>query len=142
MKKTTILGLLLLMAISLSAQTKKELQTLNKSSFTKNVWDFKKDKKFNYKGTQPIIIDFKATWCAPCKKIYPVLVELQAEYGDSLTIYSIDVDKEPEITEAFKITNIPALIFIKDQKQYFISVGMKSKEELNAIIRNQFFPEK
>lgn len=137
MKKTTaILILLSMFSVGLFSQTKhEELSTFTQAKFISKVWDFKKNKKFKYKGNQPIIIDFNATWCTPCKAIHPYLVELQAEYGDKITIYSIDVDKEPDITDAFKITNIPALVFIKDGKtQYFMSVGKKTKEEIKQLI--------
>lgn len=143
MKKIATLALVFFVAsICCTAQKNKEkdLPVLNKKKFIENVWDFSKSKRFKYKGNQPIIIDFNATWCTPCKAIHPYLVELQAEYGNRITIYSIDVDKEPDITDAFKITNIPALVFIKDGKtNYFISVGKKSKEELKGIIEEKLF---
>jgi len=117
-----------------------DLPMLTNKKFIDNVWDYSKSKKFKYKGTQPIIIDFFATWCVPCKAIHPSLVELQKEYGGKVTIYQINVDKEPEITDLFKITNIPALVFMKDSKtMWSIEVGKKSKEEIKALIDSKFF---
>ncbi len=142
MKKNTSLTLVFLFIVSfVYSQTVKhdELEKLNKVKFTNKVWDYDKSKKFKYKGTQPIIIDFYATWCVPCKAIYPSLVELQKEYGDKITIYQINVDKEPEITEKFKIQNIPALVFISDSKDYSIIVGKKTKDQLKQLIDNKFF---
>jgi thioredoxin len=132
-----------MIGIGATAQTTK-LPALNKKKFTAEVWDFKKSKKFNYLGgSKAIVIDFNAVWCKPCKEIHPLLLELQAEYGDQITIYGIDVDKEPDITDAFKITNIPALVFIRDNKTpYFLSVGKKSKEELKALIEEHCFGRK
>lgn len=141
MKKITLLAYVLaLFSLSLFAQKHAELTTLNKKQFSDKVWDFNKSKKFKYKGNKPILIDFNATWCTPCKAIHPYLVELQEEYGDKLIIYSIDVDKEPDITDAFKITNIPALVFIKDGKtNYLMSVGKKTKEEIKTLIDTKLF---
>ncbi|MDR3704771.1 MAG: thioredoxin domain-containing protein [Paludibacteraceae bacterium] len=143
MKKIATLTLVFFVACICGMAQKnqeKDLPILTKKKFIDNVWDFTKNKKFKYKGDKPIIIDFNATWCTPCKAIHPSLVELQAEYGDKITIYSIDVDKEPEITDAFKITNIPALVFIKDGKtNYFMSVGKKSKDELKSMIESKLF---
>lgn len=121
------------------AQThKEELQTIDSARFVKEIWNFNKSDVFKYKGKKPILIDFNATWCNPCKAIHPYLVELQEEYGDKITIYSIDVDKEPGITDAFKITNIPALIFVKDKNTvYFKSVGKKTKEEIKNLIETK-----
>lgn len=127
--------LLLTFGIASNAQEAHTLKTLTTAKFTKTVWDYNKIKKFKYVGTQPILIDFNATWCGPCKTIHPYLVELQAEYGDKISIYSIDVDKEPDIANAFKVDNIPALVFIKDGKTpYYISIGKKSKEEIKGLI--------
>lgn len=116
-----------------------DLPDLRHRQFVKEIWDYTKSKKFKYKGSQPIIIDFYATWCVPCKAIHPHLVALQKEYGDRITIYQINVDKEPEITDIFKIQNIPALVFIVDEKEYSIVVGKKSLEQLRALIDNKFF---
>ena len=144
MKKAVNLALVfLVITCSVFAQKPKEeekdLQMLTNKKFIDNVWDYSKSKKFKYKGTQPIIIDFFATWCVPCKAIHPYLVELQEEYGDKITIYQINVDKEPEITDLFKIQNIPALVFIKEQKTYSVEVGKKTKEQLKALIDAKFF---
>lgn len=118
---------------------KDDLEDLSNRKFISEIWDYSKSKKFKYKGTQPIIIDFYATWCVPCKAIHPYLLELQKEYGEKITIYQINVDKEPEITDMFKIQNIPALVFIQDPKAYSIEVGKKTKEQLKAMIDNKFF---
>lgn len=144
MKKSINLLIVFLLILSSSgyAQKKageKDLEALTNKKFIDNVWDYTKSKKFKYKGTQPIIIDFYATWCVPCKAIHPYLVELQEEYGKKITIYQINVDKEPEITSLFKIENIPALVFIKDSKTYSVEVGKKTKEQLKALIENKFF---
>jgi thioredoxin len=107
--------------------------------FIDNIWDYTKNKKFKYKGTKPVIIDFYATWCMPCKAIHPYLEELQKEYKGKVSFYQIDVDKEPEVTDLFKIENIPALVFIKDKKTYTIMVGKKTKEQLKDSIETLFF---
>lgn len=120
-------------------EAEKDLPMLTNKKFIDNVWDYTKSKKFKYKGTQPIIIDFYATWCVPCKAIHPYLLELQKEYGEKITIYQINVDKEPEITDLFKIQNIPALVFIKESKTYSVEVGKKTKEQLKALIDAKFF---
>ena len=110
MKKIATLTLVFFVACICGMAQKnqeKDLPILTKKKFIDNVWDFTKNKKFKYKGDKPIIIDFNATWCTPCKAIHPSLVELQAEYGDKIIIYSIDVDKEPDITDASSVKISP-----------------------------------
>ncbi len=144
MKRITTFVLLIstLSIAALAGENHKALKKLDEKTFTKEIWNFKKGKSFKYKGDAPIVIDFNAVWCGPCKAIHPSLVELQEEYGDKITIYSVDVDQEPEITEAFGITNIPCLIFIKDKKTpYYKSVGKKSKEELHEMIEKKLLKE-
>lgn len=141
MKKTTHLVILFsILSMGIFAQAKHEGLTKIKkdATFRKEIWDYNKSKSFKYKGKKPIVIDFNATWCTPCKAIHPHLVDLQKEYGDKITIYSIDVDSLAETTDAFKVTNIPALVFIKDGKtKYFMSTGKKSKEELKELIETK-----
>ncbi len=134
-----VLAFLIMTSGVFAQQKHDDLEKLNHKKFTKEIWDYSKSKKFKYKGTKPVVIDFYATWCVPCKAIHPHLVALKKEYGDKIEIYQINVDREPEITDIFKIQNIPALVFIKDQKEYSVEVGKKSKEQLKALIDNKFF---
>lgn len=120
---------------------KAELQQMTKREFRQTVWNPNMSKKFKYDGKQPIVIDFNAVWCKPCKKVQPYLEELQAEYGDKVTFYSIDIDKEsdstPDYPKVFKFENIPALVIIKpgtDKRPTVYRIGGMTKEQIrNAI---------
>ncbi len=87
---------------------------------------------------QPLMIDFWAEWCGPCRMIAPAVEELAAEYDGKVLVGKCNVDEEAEITERFKIRNIPTLIFLKGGEQVDKHVGAASKaqlaEKLNALL--------
>jgi len=96
---------------------------LTKTEFIKRVIDYEKNKtEWVYKGDKPAIIDFYADWCAPCKKVAPVLEELASEYAGKIYIYKINIDKEPELAGLFGVKNIPT----------FLIIPMKGKPQLSS----------
>lgn len=66
------------------------------------------------KSTTPVVVDFWAPWCQPCRMIAPVLENLAAEYADKVTIAKVDTDKNPEWAMKYGVQGIPTLLFIKD----------------------------
>ena len=78
----------------------------------------------------PVLVDFWAEWCGPCKMIAPILDEIAKEYGEKLKICKIDVDSNPEIAPKFGIRGIPTLIMFKDGNAESTKVGAVSKSQL------------
>lgn len=74
------------------------------------------------------LVDFGAPWCAPCKRLLPILDELDQEYGDSLTILKINVDECPESVAAFGVMSMPTVIVFRDGQPVQKFVGLRSKE--------------
>lgn len=108
---------------------------LSKIAFQNKVFDFVKNgDNWNYVGDKPAIIDFYATWCGPCKQLSPVLAELAAEYGEEIYIYKVDVDKEPEIAQAFGIRSLPSLLFIPQDGAPQMGQGNIPKASLKKVI--------
>jgi thioredoxin len=107
---------------------------LNAEMFKKDVFDYTKDKEWNFKGKVPALIDFYADWCGPCKMIAPVLEELAAEYGDKLVIYKVDTEVEQELSAMFQIRSIPSMLFIPVDKQPMMQAGALPKPQLKKII--------
>ena len=81
----------------------------------------------------PVLVDFNATWCGPCKMLGPVLEEL-AEETDKYNVVSIDVDDNQELAQKYDVYSIPCLVVIKDGQEVKRSVGFIPKEEVEELM--------
>lgn len=136
MKKLTTLSIIFFF-LSLNFLHAQEVKHLTTQEFQKSVWNFEKEKSFKYLGDRPAIIDLYATWCPPCKKLSPILEQIQKEYGSKLQIYKIDVDKEPKLAALFDASSIPTMIFIPKEGAPFKVVGLRPQEQLEQIITDK-----
>ena len=78
----------------------------------------------------PVLLDFWASWCGPCRMLGPVISELAEEYDGKMKVGKVNVDDEPELAGRFGVSSIPTVVVIKDGKIAATSVGYKPKEEL------------
>jgi thioredoxin 1 len=81
-------------------------------------------------ATSPILVDFWAEWCGPCKMIAPILEEIAAEQGDKLRIAKLNVDDSPDVARRFEVLSIPTLILFVDGEPQHRIVGAKGKNQL------------
>ena len=82
----------------------------------------------------PVLVDFWAEWCGPCKMIAPVLEEIANEYGDKLKVCKVDVDANPDLPGKFGIRGIPTLLLFKDGGVAATKVGALSKTQLKEFL--------
>lgn len=86
-------------------------------------------------STVPVLVDFWANWCSPCKTLLPVLDELAEEYDAQVEIAKVNVDDAPKTATRFKIMSIPTLILFKDGKIFEQAVGMRPKAFLQRWLK-------
>ena len=81
-------------------------------------------------STKPVLIDFYADWCGPCKMLSPIVHEIAEEHADTLKVGKVNVDEEMNLAMRFKVASIPMLVLIKDGKQVDQSIGSCPKEDI------------
>jgi len=83
---------------------------------------------------RPVIVDFHALWCSPCKMQSPILKEVANELGDRIKVIKIDVDQNNEIASRYNIQSVPTLIMFKNGKQIWRQSGVISKNQLYTVL--------
>ncbi len=94
--------------------------------------------KFNQiiQGDTPVVVDFFATWCAPCKMMAPILQQVKSQLGDQVRILKIDVDKNPEIAQNFQIRGVPTLKIFQHSHQKWTGSGVMQADQLVSVIQS------
>ena len=82
---------------------------------------------------KPVLLDFYADWCGPCRMISPLVEELAEERRD-IVVGKVNVDENPELARAFRVSNIPALVVLKNGEVVNQSAGYRPKEKIEALI--------
>ena len=104
--------------------------------FKEKVFDYTKEKEWNYTGEKPAIIDFYADWCGPCKMVAPIFEELSNDYPN-IHIYKVDTEAEQELATVFGIRSIPSILFIPKDKQPIMQSGALPKNVLEQVIKEE-----
>jgi thioredoxin 1 len=86
------------------------------------------------KSEKPVLVDFSAAWCGPCKMMEPILHDVKKDLGDDVTIIKIDVDRNPEAAQAFHVSGVPTLILFKEGNTLWRQSGVVAAPQLKQII--------
>ena len=113
---------------------------LTTEEFKKRIMDYEKHPQdWVFEGDRPVIIDFYATWCRPCRMTAPVVEKLAKEYQGKIDFYKVDVDKEQDLAAAFGIQSIPTFLFIPAKGKPTAQMGAMQKADFEEIIKSVIF---
>ncbi len=96
-----------------------------KSSFSKIIF-----------SESPVLVDFYADWCGPCKVLAPILEQVKQELGDSVKIVKIDVDKNQSLASKYQVRGVPTMLLFKNGKQLWRQSGVLQKNDIVAVIQS------
>jgi thioredoxin 1 len=103
---------------------------LTNAEFKQKVFNYEVNKQWKFEGNLPVIIDFYADWCGPCKQLSPRIEEIAKEYAGKVIVYKVDTDKERELAQTLGIQSLPTLLFIPMKGQPQATMGAVPKETL------------
>lgn len=84
---------------------------------------------------KPVLVDFFATWCGPCKTLAPILIDVKKEMGEAITIIKVDVDKSAQAAQQYQVQGVPTLILFKNGKILWRQSGVVPKASLITAIK-------
>ncbi|MFZ9046172.1 MAG: thioredoxin [Cyclobacteriaceae bacterium] len=87
------------------------------------------------KGNTPVLIDFSAEWCGPCKMLAPILNEVKNTLGNKVKIIKIDIEKNQQLASNYRVQSVPTMILFKESKQLWRQSGVPTKDQLIQLVQ-------
>ena len=107
---------------------------LTKEGFIEKIFDYENNKEWKFQGEKPVVVDFYADWCGPCKMLSPIIDELSKEYEGRVDFYKVNTDQEMELSSVFGIQSIPSILFVPVEGQPQMAAGALPKNTLRQVI--------
>lgn len=121
----------------------KVVSELTAASFVDKVFDYTQpvDSVVKLAGKLPVIVDFYATWCGPCRRMAPELEAIARKYAGKIAVYKVDVDKEQDLAMAFEVQSIPTLLLINAEGRVEMLQGGLTRSQLQQVVDVFLLPE-
>ena len=87
-------------------------------------------------GSKPVLVDFSAEWCGPCKMMPPILKEVKEKLGERVTILKMDIDRNPAVASAYQIQSVPTLIVFRDGQIKWRQSGVMRADQLKTVLES------
>jgi len=113
-----------------------EVVSLTNEMFKKKIFNYDLSKEWKFEGDMPVIIDFYATWCGPCRMLSPRVEAIAKQFAGKIRVYKVDTDEEQLLSQTFGISGLPTLLFIPMEGQPQASSGLISKDDLVKAVNN------
>jgi len=121
---------------AISTQVYAGVEHLTDAGFKAKVFNYVDNREWKYEGDIPAIVDFYADWCAPCRRVAPIIEELSKEYAGKIKVYKVNTDEEQMLTQSLGITNLPTILFVPKNGKPQATMGMMPKEDFEKLIKD------
>ena len=111
------------------------LEHLTVETFKEKVFNYTENQDWKFEGDKPMIIDFYADWCQPCKMVAPILEELQKE-NENIKICKVNTEEQQELAAVFGVQSIPSILFVPSEGQPQMATGALPKETFQKAIND------
>lgn len=107
---------------------------LTNEVFKQKIFNYDLNKSWKFEGSLPVIIDFYATWCGPCRQLSPLVEEIAKKYQGKIIVYKVDTDQEQLLAQTMGISSLPTLLFIPTKGQPRSTMGAIPKETIEKAV--------